>query len=258
MPVPFKNQIWRFLRSSDAFRRAAVKLCVERRLLPRVFSSTPGNALRDMLLLPESEHCSQLNQDIFALLMNRFRPGYFIEVGANDGFELSNTLYLEQHFGWTGVLVEANPRYLDSLSRRERSIVVNKAISDQAGEAEFVDGGVYGGLSTKLDGTHTRRTEGAGRIRVQCITIDDFFGLVNPPEVIDFLSIDVEGADLQILRGFVSSGRRIRCGCVEMNYRRDDIEAATGLLERSGYRVVWRDQTLQDLYFVDPDLVKGS
>jgi FkbM family methyltransferase len=214
-----------------------------------------GDALREALYLPETRHHAQLNQDIFALLMNRFRSGYFMEIGANDGFSLSNTLYLEEYFGWSGALIEANPRYMESLAHR-KAVVVNRAIAERSGEAEFVDGGLYGGLRERLDETHADRTRDAARITVQCITLDELFRTLQPPPVIDFLSIDVEGADLQILEAFVGSEHRIRCGCVEMNHREEDIRKAGEILRAGGYEVAWVGQTFQDLFFVDPGLVR--
>lgn len=41
---------------------------------------TPSKSLREMFELPFSKHVSQLNQDFFALLFNRFRPGFFVEI----------------------------------------------------------------------------------------------------------------------------------------------------------------------------------
>lgn len=251
-----KKWIWRRILGSRRYGNVALRYCAENGLWPGVFCKMSGDALREALFLPQSSHHAQLNQDIFAVLMNRFRPGYFMEIGANDGFSLSNTLYLEEHFGWNGSLIEANPRYMESLARR-KAVVINKAIAERSGEAEFVDGGLYGGLRERLDETHADRTRDAARITVQCITLDELFQILQPPAVIDFLSIDVEGADLQILEMFVSSEYRIRCGCVEMNYRKDDIGNACRILHTAGYRIVWEGQTAQDLFFVHPELVEG-
>lgn len=252
-----KKRVWQYILGTRRYESVARRYCAERVLWPGVFCTMSGRELRRLLYLPESEYFAQLNQDIFALLMNRFRPGYFLEIGANDGFSLSNTLYLEEQFGWNGALVEANPRYMDSLVRRKRSVVVNRAISDQPGEAEFVDGGLYGGLHGRLDDRHVERIRDAARIKVQCITLEQMLHTINPPPVIDFLSIDVEGVDLQILEGFVRTGYRVRCGCVEMNRRESDIRKAGQILQSGRYEIAWAGQTSQDLFFVDPELVRG-
>jgi FkbM family methyltransferase len=190
--------------------------------------------------------------------VNQFQPGYFIEIGANDGFTFSNTVYLEEHYGWTGVLVEANTKYANSLSKRKKSLIVNQAISDQSGVSEFIDGGLYGGLTHSLDQTHSRYTNNAPTITVPCITLEEMFHLAQSPKVIDFLSIDVEGGEIPIARQFISSDRRVRCGCIEVNYRNDDITELDNILEKAGYMVVWRGFTGHDIFFIDPKLCRNT
>jgi FkbM family methyltransferase len=253
-----KKILWRLILKIPFLSKPSVKYCVNHRLLPRVVTATPSVILRKMLFLPPSSQTTQLNQDIFALLVNRFKPGYFIEIGANDGFTLSNTLYLEEHFGWTGLLVEANPKYLDSLTRRKNVTVINKAITDEAGIAQFVDAGLYGGLIKYLDTLHARHTDQTPRISVPCITLQQMLDDVCAPAIIDFLSIDVEGGEFPIIRQLVKNHCRVRCGCVEVNQRQSDIISMKALLDDAGYRIVWEGLTGHDIYFADPKLCPGE
>jgi hypothetical protein len=57
----------------------------------------------------------QAGQDYWVIgeVFNERRGGYFVDIGAHDGVELSNTFLLEKRYGWTSVCVEANPRVLD-------------------------------------------------------------------------------------------------------------------------------------------------
>jgi len=192
-----------------------------------------------------------LNQDIFALLVNRFKPGYFLEIGANDGFTLSNTVYLEEHFGWLGLLVEANPQYIASLNKRKARSVIS-AVVEKEGHYEFCSAGLYGGIKDQLDKTHEARTKDAESITVWGATLGRILEENNAPELIDFISVDVEGAEVQIVRQMCGlENYRFACGCIEFNARRDDYLSITHLLETSGYRVVWQGQTQHDLFFVD-------
>jgi FkbM family methyltransferase len=210
-----------------------------------------SDEIRDLLFLPSSEYETQLNQDVFALLVNRLRPGYFVEVGANDGYTLSNTIYLESQFGWRGLLVEANPRYASSLHTRDGSEVVLSAVSSQPGPALFIDDGLFGALESFQN---DEREAGAPAISVSCQPLPEILDAVHAPEVVDFISIDVEGGELEILRSTLPGSRRFRCGCVEHNYRREDYHEMRRVLERSGYEIIWRDQTKHDLFFVDETL----
>ncbi len=232
-------------------KRPSVRYSIENKLLPSIFSMTPSNTIREMFHLPSSEYHTQLNQDLFALLVNQFRAGFFLEIGANDGFTLSNTIYLEENFGWTGILVEANKKYTSSLLKRKNSVVVNKAISSQKGKAEFVDAGLYGGLKDNLDESHSVYTKNAACITVDCIELQEILNENQVPEQIDFISVDVEGGEIPIVEQMISVNRRFKCGCIEYNNRKDDYLRIVALLKSADYKVAWENQTGQDLFFVD-------
>jgi FkbM family methyltransferase len=244
----------RLLFSLPLVKRVSASCCAENNLLPTVVSKLPSASLRAVLNLPAYPHSSQLNQDIFALIANRFRPGYFVEIGANDGFTLSNTAYLEEHFGWHGLLIEPNAKYSRSLSTRRNSVVVCKAVGKTNGRADFIDAGLYGGLKSSIDDTHTSFTSMADQILVDCAPLQELLDSARSPNRIDFISIDVEGSELEIVRQMLGTDRRFTCGCIEFNQRYDDRDQMIEMLEVNGYKPVWLDQTAQDLYFVDGNI----
>ena len=246
-----KSVLRRSLLAQSWLRRPITRYCVDNDLLPAVLVRTRSAALRRLMWLPEYDFESELNQDVFALLVNRFQAGYFVDVGANDGYVLSNTAYLEDKFGWRGVLIEPNPKYLPSLARRKRSIVVNKAVAAQHGVAEFVDAGLYGGLKPSLDGRHSRHHKDSATFEVKCRRLGDILDEVQAPTRVDFVSIDIEGQELSVVRQLVENHRRFRCGCVEHNFRQGDLYEICSLLRSAGYEPVWEQQTNQDIFFVD-------
>ncbi len=251
MTVGVKNLIKKMVLHAKAFRRPSIAYCSNHGLLPEVFVRTPAWKLRELLLLAECSHTTQLNQDIFALLANRFQPGFFVEVGANDGFTLSNTVYLEDHFGWTGLLVEADPQYRDSLSKRKAKSVI-AAVVDKEGQYEFRSAGLYGGVATLLDKTHEKMTQNARSITVWGTTLEKILAENDAPEVISFISIDVEGAEVPIVEQMCRlENYRFACGCIEHNARQADYQQMRRLLQESGYSIVWEGQTRQDLFFVN-------
>ena len=246
-----KRHLVDYLLGRNSLARPAIRFCIENGLFPGVLTRTPSSELRSLLHLPAYEHTTQLNQDVFALLINRFRPGYFLEIGANDGFTLSNTVYLEEHFQWTGALIEANPKYAGSLRRRLQSKILNVAVASVTGEADFVDAGLYGGLSGLMDATHADYTAGAPVISVPCLPLNAVLDEIQAPGRIDFVSIDVEGGELPIVEQMTGGSTRYRCGCIETNRRADDRKTIIRLLEASGYQAFWDGLTEQDLFFVD-------
>ncbi len=67
---------------------------------------------------------SQFKQDVFALMVNKFKEdGYFVEFGATNGFDISNTYILEKQFGWRGILAEPAKMWQEKLLRIEIAIL---------------------------------------------------------------------------------------------------------------------------------------
>lgn len=232
-------------------RNFGVGYCAHNGLLPEVLVKVPSNSLREMFGLPFSEHISQLNQDVFALLFNKFKSGFFVEVGANNGFNLSNTVYLEECFGWNGILIEANPSYLSDLAKR-KAIVVNKAVASSDGFFEFIDAGLYGGIASTIDPAHATHTNNANKIKVPATTLDKILHEYKAPKDIAFISIDVEGGELPIVEQMCALQEyRFLSGCIEHNFRQKEYESIKSMLSAAGYKVVWEGQTCHDLFFVD-------
>lgn len=172
---------------------------------------------------------SQHGED--ALLAERFdykRDGYYVEVGALDGETISNTYFFEKALGWTGVLVEANPAMAEQCRlARPRSLVAATAVSAPGAPetlALHVAEGPWAGMSSV---SPTRVHKGMLRdrhatthtIRVPTATLDRVLEDAGTTRI-DFISIDVEGHEADVLRGF--DLRRWRPAVVL-------IECATGL-----------------------------
>lgn len=134
--------------------------------------------------------------------------GYFVEVGAYDGVNLSNTFHFEQ-IGWKGVLVEPDPAKAESCrSHRPGSKVYQCAAvgSPETKEITFfqVDAGEVFSTTTLSD-DHARRIAGMGLapepMRVRAMTLNSILEDAGAT-TLDFVSIDVEGGETEVLRGF--------------------------------------------------------
>lgn len=238
--------------------KICVQYCAKNNLLLDVMMVTASENLRDQFFLPGAGSSTQLNQDTFALIINRFQKGYFLEIGANDGYTLSNTVYLEQHFGWGGLLVEANPKYGDSLKKRAcNSALV--AITREEGIYEFSDAGLYGGLKNSLTDRYKNVTDNAGVINVRGSTLSSLLDENKAPLVINFISIDVEGEELSIVEQLCSLEKyRFKCGCIEYNDRLDDLEKIILLLHQADYYPVISGYRHHDIFFVDKEVLHSK
>lgn len=126
--------------------------------------------------------------------------GYYVEVGANDPRERSQTWHLEQQ-GWTGVLIEPQPDLAAMLRAERKGKVFAAACSSPAEAGQELPLYVAGPLSS-LD----RRSMAPGAtpekiIRVPVRTLDSILEEAGSPAAFDFLSIDVEGHEIEVLQG---------------------------------------------------------
>jgi len=147
------------------------------------------------------ESYSQFGEDI--LLWKQFKGksnGFFVEAGANHP-TLNSQSYLFEKRGWNGILVEPLAPNCELLrSQRPGSRIFQCALGapEQRGRARFTVAAGNDGLSAFV----LNSNDTAERVEmVEVRTLDDILAEAgNPP--LDFLSLDVEGAELQVLKGF--------------------------------------------------------
>ena len=147
-----------------------------------------------------------------------YKDGYFIEVGANDGYSQSNTFYLEKVLGWEGLLVEPIPElYSQCRKERKKSSVYNFAlVSSEFSEKEIlidyaglqsVVVGAMGGEELRLGhiekGLSSQNIKSGYSVSVPTITLEALLQRESFREQneIDFFSLDVEGYEVEVLKG---------------------------------------------------------
>jgi FkbM family methyltransferase len=127
--------------------------------------------------------------------------GYFVEVGANEPRVRSQTWHLEQA-GWTGILVEPQPDLARELRAMRMAKVFAVACSGPEHEGGTLPLHVAGPLSSLDRSTMAPGAAPQGVIQVPIRTLDSILEEAGTPEHFDFLSIDVEGHEIEVLRGF--------------------------------------------------------
>mgnify|MGYP001415177187 FL=1 len=153
---------------------------------------------------------SQFNEDrILHRIFSGKSRGTCVEVGANDGIHGSNTLFFEKQ-GWQCVLIEPNPALCAEIRAKRNAILFECAASSSPGSATLhVVEGTFGahGMSTM-----SARAEDRERIaeqgfstkplEVRTFTMDQLLERAQLTGGIDFVTIDVEGHEMDVLRGF--------------------------------------------------------
>jgi FkbM family methyltransferase len=185
---------------------------------PRAATSDPER-LSPARILSGKPQYSQHNEE---LIIRHFfrdrRDGFFLDVGCASPIAHSNTYYLEHHLGWSGIGVDALAEYGPAWQlKRPKSKFLSYLITDHADAVEpFYRAPQHRGTSSALkdwkrpgrDPTHVEK------ILVPTITLDRLLEQ-NGVTRIDFLSLDIEGAEPQALAGFDIARFRPELACVE-------------------------------------------
>ena len=158
-------------------------------------------------------------QQVILRELSHIKNGNFLDIGAHDGENLSNTRALALS-GWRGTLVEPNPcLFLNLLGRYQqdnRFTLINSAMSDKSGLANFSYDGSYHQYSSSLAENAKELfpdTPYIAKYKVNAISPTDLAG-----EVFDFISIDTEGHDLPILKAFRGMLNQTTLICIEFNH----------------------------------------
>lgn len=211
---------------------------------------TAGNPVEEPVALQEHAYhgLDNLDQKIEKYL--DFEGGFYVELGANDGVRFSNTYYYETQRDWRGVLIEPAPnRFLECRANRgARNFVACAACVSFDYEHEFVKM-YYSDLmsvTTDLETDVISATAHAelGRqflsreadvflFGAQARTLNAILIEAKAPRLVDFLSLDVEGAEIEVLKGVDHSQFRFKYMLIESR----NIEKLEAYLMPLNYRL---------------------
>jgi FkbM family methyltransferase len=157
--------------------------------------------------LPFSLYRSQKGQDRWILSTLKYpKSGFFIELAAADGYTHSNTYVLEKKFGWQGICIEANPRLYKKLSNARSVQCINGVVDNEEKEVRFrIDNDLLGGIvDDDTDNSPNVRGDefvSAEIVTLQTTTLTRLLDDLSAPRVIEYFSLDVEGAEQRVIEG---------------------------------------------------------
>lgn len=191
---------------------------------------------------------SQNNEEAIIAKYFEGTTGTFLDLGANDGITLSNTYALSLN-GWAGCLVEASPKAmarLETLYEGNKNIdLVNAAIGSYNGEITLHESGEHLGkgdvalLSSVKDSELDRwKTETFTPVVVPCINFATLMGLTRY-KTFDFISIDIEGMELDVLPQLDLKALGCWLLCVEFNGKEQ--EKYDAIILPHGYKLIHKN-----------------
>ncbi|XP_023933267.1 protein Star-like [Lingula anatina] len=237
-----------FSRELDALDPRLLEF-VRRKLL-----YTPSRRPRN-LKRPKAIDYSQNGQSsLVDQVLHHRRNGFFVEAGAWDGEQGSNSLFFEKSRNWTGILVEPDPQNFELLVMKSRkAFVVQSCLTSKPIWLDFT-------LSSRADAGAinpiNKNRPIRGKSRLLCLPIQTLLSTIGRTHV-DFFSLDIEGAELEVLRAFPWDKITVDMWTVEVHQRSKNYSQALkdirGVFTRTGmYKEV--QPIGQDLTFVRQDV----
>lgn len=209
-------------------------------------------------ILPNPKKCyrGQLLQDkwvIEEVFKNDSMNRYYVDIGAHEGIDLSNTYILEKEYGWKGICIEALPNLFEILQKnRPNAQCISTCLYDEETELEFQMGSgrdlMLSGVKKSLD---FHRPQG-DVLKIKTELIGNVFKRCNCPKIIDYISLDIEGAEYNVLKKFPFTEYKVLAWTIEHNYVVNKRLAIRELLESNGYQFVKEVQ--HDDYYVHSSL----
>ena len=212
---------------------------------------------------------SQIYQDIFAsFIVGDKHDKTFLEFGATDGLDISNSYTLESSFNWKGVLSEPSPQWHEALKKnRKNSKIITKCIWKESGKKLDFFMSDFGSLSTIKDfvesdkisiPTNTEiRLKSGKTISVETISLNDvikeYFNSICP----SYISIDTEGSEYEILKAFDLDNFRPKVFTIEHNHTENETKIDEHLIA-NGYVRIFRKLTTFDAWFIPSEILKST
>ena len=178
-------------------------------------------------------------QDLWCLYESKeARNRFFVEFGATDGIKINNTALMEKQYGWKGILAEPNPVWHEALVKNRSASVDTRCVHNATGQVvEFfnADSPEYGGIVEKGLQNSGRKLGIRGNvIKVRTVSLNDLLESHSAPANIDFMSVDTEGSEYEILRAFDFRKWNVEMFTIELGPVEKDL-AIDRLMMENGY-----------------------
>ena len=198
---------------------------------------------------------SELRQDLFVLNELKFKKkGFFVEFGAGNGVDYSNTYLLENKFNWDGILSEPARIFNKQIKKRKCHTNTDAVYSKNDIQLTFNENTHSPTLSTinkftNSDDHFLVRLFNSKKYQVNTISLNNLLKKYKAPKIIDYLSIDTEGSEYEILNAFDFSKYQFRVITCEHNYT-SNRKKIQKLLKRKGYVRKFEDISGNDDWYI--------
>jgi FkbM family methyltransferase len=207
---------------------------------------------------------SQLKQDVLVMFLTNFKQqGYFVEFGACDGIFLSNTYQLEKTYNWNGILAEPTRKYHELLKQNRSCSIDHRAVYTHSNDhIEFREvSGIeeVSGINETLprDSFRKDRDRNFEIYIAETISLEDLLKFHGAPQHIDYLSIDTEGSEFEILSNFSFENYSIDIITIEHNFLEERRSSIKNYLLSKKYVQIFSHRSQWDDWYVSKQFLEG-
>jgi len=192
----------------------------------------------------EKKFYSQVGQDKWVCDYFKYKKnGYFVDIGAYDGVELSNTYYLEKELNWSGICMEPSPIAFKKLKEQRNCILINKAAYHKNVQLKFVEDGLGGRIGNDSKYSYM----------VDAVRMDQVLEENNSPKIIDYISLDIEGGEYDALLAFPFNNYEVILWTIEHNLHAGMANLLLkanilNIMNKHGYQIVRENVGTSPLY----------
>jgi FkbM family methyltransferase len=215
-----------------------------------LLTNNKNKLLKTVKLLPQSQ--SELRQDLFVLNQKNFKKkGFFVEFGVGNGIEISNTYLLEKKFNWKGILAEPAKIFFKEIEKNRNCQLIKKCVWKNSekkilfNETLIAEQSTINGFGEDNERYYRNNKK---QYEVATISLNDLLKENHAPKIIDYLSIDTEGSEFEILNNFNFNNYKFRIITIEHNYN-NNRNKIYKLLIKNGYSIKYKNLTeFEDWY----------
>jgi FkbM family methyltransferase len=222
------------------------------------------------LHLSQYDQCKILDSLIYEDINNTNKKGYFIEVGAYDGYQFSNTYWFEKYRDWNGLVIEPIPHLFDKIQHNRWCDSLNGAVYIKDGSVDFLHVEGYSEMISGIsEAYHTQYYERVKReieqhkqktrvLKVPCFTLNTIMSNFNvrnnrkSSDVIDYLSLDCQTAEVHVLNNYDIDKNPCKVISIDLNgFNKIEI---LDWFNDNGYKQFWKHQHADEYMFINDKL----
>jgi FkbM family methyltransferase len=194
---------------------------------------------------------SQIFQDLFVYFFsNKKKNGFFLEIGAADGINISNTYLLEKKFNWNGILCEPNPLHKINILKTRRSILNTNIIDGRKSQKKnfYIHDNGFNSSLNKIKKFHKK-------ISIKAISLNSLLKKYQCPKVIDYISIDTEGNELNILKNYNFKEYIVKIFSIEHNFNIFNRNKIFNIMKKNNYKRILKNISFMDDWYIHKDFI---